>query len=315
MKSFKFILYLLPLCFLACGPETIPVLVETSFKDNKLPLQDIVFINDSVGYAIGGHTWSSGIILSTHNGGINWQTDTTFSPALLSITKWGDSMVIAVGYSGNLFINKHDKGWYGVRLFNWSEFKEIAVTPDQDMYIGTGSSFHGGTIIHVNKWFNIDTIYNTDNEIKSVVNSGKDELVAVGYGAIFNSHDKGKTWIRNRQDGDYYQKLVFPTEKTGYTVGFAGSILKTTDGGLSWKHLQRSKNNSFGNEPFLNVAYKNENTIYVCGQEGTLWKTEDGGENWQQFENFTDDHLTGIAITGNLIWLSSSSGKIYKVID
>ncbi|HMG14042.1 MAG TPA: YCF48-related protein [Saprospiraceae bacterium] len=315
MKYFQFILFLLPLCFIACGPETIPVLVQTSYKENILPLQDITFINDSVGYAIGGHTWNTGIILSTHDAGLTWKTDTTFIPALLSITKWGDSMVIAVGYSGNLFINKHNKGWYGVRVFNWSEFQEIAVTPDQDMFISTGSSFHGGQIIHLDKWFNIDTIYQTDNEIKSIANTNQKDMVAVGYGAIFNSSDKGKTWKRNRQDGDYYQKVVFTTEKTGYTVGFAGSILKTHDGGISWQQLKRSKNHSFGNEPFLDVVCKNENTIYVCGQHGTLWKSEDGGENWKQFEIFTDDHLTGIDITGNLIWLSSSSGKIYKVID
>ena len=315
MKSIRFILFLFSFSFFACAPDTIPVLVETSYKDNKLPLQDIIFINDSVGYAVGGHTWYSGIILSTHNGGANWKTDTTFIPALLSITKWGDSMVTAVGYSGNLLINKHNKGWQGIRLFNWSEFKELTVTPDQDMYIAIGSSFHVGQILHVNKWFGIDTIYNTENEIKSISNTTKNELVAVGYGAIFNSKDKGKTWERNRQDGDYYQKIIFPSEKTGYCIGFAGSILRTNDGGYSWKNLKNSKYNSFGNEPFLDVACKNENTIYVCGQSGTLWKSEDGGENWKQFENFTDDHLTGISITGNLIWLSSSSGKIYKVID
>ena len=300
---------------MSCGPETIPVLVQTSYKENSLRLNDISFINDSVGYAVGGLGYQSGIIVSTHNGGLNWQVDTSFIPALLSITKWGDSMVIAVGYSGNLFINKRDKGWHGVRIFNWNEFQEITVTPEQDMYIGTGSSFHGGQIIHVDKWFNIDTIYETDNEIKSLININKDEMVAVGYGAIFNSHDNGKTWIRNRQDGDYYQKIIFPTQKTGFTVGFAGSILRTSDGGISWKQLKSSNNHSFGNEPFLDIVCKNENIIYVCGLEGTLWKSEDGGENWKQFENFTDDHLTGIAITGNLIWLSSSSGKIYKVID
>jgi len=299
----------------ACGPEKIPVLVHTSNKTNIVPLKDILFINDSVGYAVGGLGYKSGIILSTHDSGETWRTDSVFTPGLLSLTKCGDSMVIGVGYSGNLFINKKDHGWQGKRLFNWSEFKEIALTPEQDMYIAIGSSFHVGQILHATKEFNIDTIYDFDNEVKSIVFINKNELVGAGYGVVLNSHDNGKSWIRNTQEGDYYQKLEFPNEKTGYAIGFAGSIIKTVDGGLNWKKLINSKSHSFGNEAFLDIACKDENTIYVCGEEGTLWKSSDGGNYWQQFDVFTDDHLTGIFLRANVIWLSASSGKVYKVID
>lgn len=300
---------------ISCSPEKIPVLVHTSNKTNTIPLKDILFINDSVGYAAGGLGYQSGIILSTHDAGQSWHVDSTFIPAILSLTKWGDSMVIGVGYSGNLLINKYDKGWLGKRLFNWSEFKEIAVTHEQDMYIAIGSSFHIGQILHVTKEFNIDTIYDFDNEIKSIVCLNKNELVGAGYGVVVNSHDNGKSWIRNSQEGDYYQKLEFTDDKTGYAIGFAGSIIKTLDGGNSWKELVSSKSHSFGSDAFLDIACKDDNSIYVCGEEGTLWKSSDGGNFWQQFDVFTSDHLTGISVRGNIIWLSSSSGKIYKVID
>ena len=308
--------YLLSICLVfSCNPEKIPVLVNTFNKTNTTTLKDIVFINDSVAYAAGGQGYISGIIVSTHDAGNTWQTDTSFIPGILSLSKWGDSMVVAVGYSGNLMINKRDQGWYGIRLQNWSEFKDIAFTPDQDMYIGIGSSFHAGQILHVTKDFNLDSIYDFDNEIKTISCISDKVMIAAGYGIIMKSTDNGNSWIRNKYNGDYYQKIVFPTPEIGYTIGFAGSIIKSTDGGDNWNSLKNSKNHSFGSEPFLDIAYKDENTLYICGESGALWKTQDGGNYWQQFDEFTEDHLTGISIVGNNIWLSSSSGKIYRVID
>jgi photosystem II stability/assembly factor-like uncharacterized protein len=101
--------------------------------------------------------------------------------------------------------------------------------------------------------------------------------------SIFNSLNA--QWIQlvsgttNRLD-----EIFFPVSDTGYVVGEAGTILKTTDGN-TWSPL------SVGSTKNLNdVFFLDTQTGFVAGDSGLFAKTTDGGNNWSlQFLNNIDE--------------------------
>ncbi len=70
--------------------------------------------------------------------------------------------------------------------------------------------------------------------------------------------------------------IWFADKNNGYAVGYNGTILKTTDAGLSWKTLNSGTTNSL-----FSVSFTNVNTGIVCGASGLILKTTDGGLSWK----------------------------------
>ncbi len=70
--------------------------------------------------------------------------------------------------------------------------------------------------------------------------------------------------------------IWFTDSNNGYAVGYNGTILKTTDAGLSWKTLKSGTTNSL-----FSVSFTNVNTGLVCGANGLILKTTNGGLTWK----------------------------------
>ena len=45
------------------------------------------------------------------------------------------------------------------------------------------------------------------------------------------------TWQNPKPQGNDLKSVKFATPDVGYTVGTVGTIMKTTDGGVTWTHL------------------------------------------------------------------------------
>ena len=63
---------------------------------------------------------------------------------------------------------------------------------------------------------------------------------------------------------------------TGWAVGTHGTVLKTIDGGLTWK-LQRSG----ANEHLARVAAFDTDNVAAAASDGSLLLTRDGGGTWK----------------------------------
>lgn len=111
---------------------------------------------------------------------------------------------------------------------------------------------------------------------------------ACGYeGRLFKTTDSGQTWDSLALTGNArfrdYNTAFFIDDLTGYIAGGNRSndsiqtILKTTDGGITWA-IQRD---NLG--PWIkSLSFVDNNTGYAVGNKGTILKTTDGGANWNQ---------------------------------
>lgn len=110
--------------------------------------------------------------------------------------------------------------------------------------------------------------------------------------------------------GNDLYDLHFPSSETGYAVGAAGTVVKTTDAGETWNSLPINTT-----EDLHAVHFTDEATGFVAGDVHTF-KTVDGGNNWAELTlpagySFRDllflDSQTGFCIGGD--------GLIFKTTD
>ena len=141
----------------------------------------------------------------------------------------------------------------------------------------------------------------------------------------------------------------FKDRDTGFVLGAYGLLLKTTDGGVSWRSLSHHTENidNFHLNSFLATA---EGRLLIAGEAGVLLSSDDQGESWQAlpspyegsffamaqsdqlylmglrgnlFRSRTGDHwlpmplsqhrsLTGAIVDGEQLWLLGQGGLVLE---
>src|SRR5947207_1642864 len=97
-------------------------------------------------------------------------------------------------------------------------------------------------------------------------------VLTAGIGFAQGSADSGWFWQNPLPQGNYLRPVSFTDANTGTVVGDSGTILRTTDGGATWK------SQSSGTTNYLTgVSFTDANTGTVVGGNGTILRTTDGG--------------------------------------
>lgn len=98
--------------------------------------------------------------------------------------------------------------------------------------------------------------------------------------------------------------IKFFNENTGWVAGYAGTILKTTNGGINW---ETQKTNLFNN--LRSLYFIDLNTGYACGEKNCLLKTTDGGSSWVSLlESSLRTLMTVIFLDSNNGFIGGSNG-------
>jgi photosystem II stability/assembly factor-like uncharacterized protein len=116
----------------------------------------------------------------------------------------------------------------------------------------------------------------------------------------------GWCWQRPLPQGNTINDTVFFDELRGWAVGEAGTILATTDGGVTWQ-VQRS-----GTQNRLEkVAFADTQNGWVLGTYGEVLRTADGGATWQSFSiGRADSAQTFGASDASNAWLTTYNGAM-----
>lgn len=112
--------------------------------------------------------------------------------------------------------------------------------------------------------------------------------------------------------------VEFGDSLTGYAAGGGGTILKTSNGGISWNELSSG----------TTVALRGISAVlpaiaYACGDNGTILKTTNGGSTWTSQSSGTNiqlnslyfiDEQNGFAVGGDVV-NNSTRGIVLKTTN
>jgi len=194
---------------------------------NDLPLYDINFVNESIGFAVGGNASCGGsgctlpgsIMLKTIDGGESWIKQEIYSDKseLHLIEFASDSKGFAIGYGTNL------------------------ITIDAGMTWEPYPANFGGYV------YDLQFISENVGFLSGIK------------GILYKTIDGGVSWIDISLDISYQLYTVgFQTEEIGY-LGSYKRLMKTTDGGVSWEFMDYAPGG------VSSICFTPENELVVFG--------------------------------------------------
>ncbi|HOP50502.1 MAG TPA: YCF48-related protein, partial [Ignavibacteriales bacterium] len=69
--------------------------------------------------------------------------------------------------------------------------------------------------------------------------------------------------------------IAFANASTAVAVGYNGTIIRSTNGGLTWQNIT-----SPTSQQLNSIAFANASTAVAVGYNGTIIRSTDGGQNW-----------------------------------
>lgn len=150
-------------------------------------------------------------------------------------------------------------------------------------------------------------------------------------GEFLKTENGGKTWSSPvKFTGDNIKKVYFSDEKTGwllcerniYSLGSLSPsyLLKTTDGGDTWKELDFVGNKQ--RRRVTNIFFSKNNFGLAVGESGALFAMEDGESDWRLKPSpvrylladgtFTDEFNGTIVGGGGTILVTEDAGASWK---
>jgi photosystem II stability/assembly factor-like uncharacterized protein len=105
--------------------------------------------------------------------------------------------------------------------------------------------------------------------------------------------------------------VFFANSLRGWTVGEAGGIWRTDDGGTTWV-----KQPSGATARLNRVQFVSPDLGWVVGDGGTILRTQDGGDHWSVMTSGTVNDLLGLSFAGGTSgWAVGAEGTILRTVD
>lgn len=110
------------------------------------------------------------------------------------------------------------------------------------------------------------------------------QFIAVGeQGQVLTASDANGPWTSAKiepQQGSTLTRVVFPQADLAIAVGHDGWIVRSTDGGKTWKEVAFTAES----DPLLGVAGPFDGRYYAYGAFGLLMASDDQGQTWQKLD-------------------------------
>ncbi len=231
-------------------------------------LYAVHFMSENNGIVVG----DTGIILSTDDGGLSWNTVNSGVISTLRGINFSDELTgIIVGSKGTILRTTNG----GV---SWTKLPKAST---KDLV--------GVTFIRQNTWV----------------------IVGTG-GLILRSTDNGLTWltIPNNIVVSFFS-VAFSDTNVGVMVGTSGNILRTTDGGLSWSKqksptLRNLLDVSFS-DPATGIAVGSQGTIIQSLDSGATWVYLASGTIYSLNSIFYRDIDRSFLVGDNAVFLDADT--------
>ena len=235
-------------------------------------LKDVFFINADTGWVAG-----TGMIMNTTNGGVNWTVQDSSNMEFWSIC----------------FTDK-DHGWaVGYKESGINGFIYHTTDGGQSWDFQDSSQYYLMDIFFVNA----DTGY--------AVGGGRSHTT------LLRTINAGTDWeTLLDQYGRQLYTVQFINDTVGWAAGAEGYILKTDDGGDSWKETYLD----IGINGLWDIHFVNQDTGWVVGGD-SLFKSTNGGDTWESLEGLSNhNYISCYFINSNSGWIGSGVNQLGKII-
>ena len=269
-------------------------------------LQDVFFINDTLGWAVGGTDYN-GSILNTNNGGSNWVIQSEAITRQLNAVFFINDSVGWIGggaeYPGGKIILKTTNA--GV---DWDTLLiDIGIPYSSIFDIKFVNDSIGWAVGGIYPGWGGEIFKTTNGGINWISQSGSSSPIAscdfisenVGWvtfagfisnsAGIMNTIDGGTNWnVQYMCDSLVWESvnsIIFVNDQKGWAAGFSyfdpteSIILHTTNGGLQWEPQNVSTTVMLNS-----IFFINEFKGWAVGDSGTILYTNNGGETFTENE-------------------------------
>lgn len=254
----------------------------------------------------------NGLIATSSDFGTNWQVCNIYSSEKLvycKVNSPGNFQVISA--SGIVFTSTDNGlGWVASDLKLKMPLSNIVVLEDGRLL----SAGVDGNITVIEPDLNTNSSINFifQNGFSSVVNSGGNSAIAVGYSGLCvlikakssNANDGWHLFENIPGNLSFNDVYLFPNKKA-IAVGNNGVILLKQSGSNSWSSV-----NSGVDDDLQAVKFLDDNLGLIVGDEGIVLKKTDGGSNWiVLLVGFPSIDLKCVEIVNNEKYLAGGTHK------
>jgi photosystem II stability/assembly factor-like uncharacterized protein len=116
-------------------------------------------------------------------------------------------------------------------------------------------------------------------------------IISADGGAMFSSHDQGKTWtpVPDIKDFGVRSIVAAPSKPTRFLSGTLRGVWLSEDSGTNWTRISDPKNLEMGGITATAIDPKDPDILYA-GTSHLPWKSVDGGKTWHSIHTgMTDD--------------------------
>jgi photosystem II stability/assembly factor-like uncharacterized protein len=116
-------------------------------------------------------------------------------------------------------------------------------------------------------------------------------IISADGGAMFASHDQGRTWVALPDIKDFGVRSIVaaPSKPTRFISGTLRGVMMSEDSGATWTRMSDPKNLEMGGITATAIDPKDADIMYA-GTSHLPWKSVDGGKTWHSIHTgMTDD--------------------------
>lgn len=297
-----------------------------SFK-MEIPIEYLTcldFNNSSLGVA----GTSSGYLMKSYDGGINWNRDFSgFNIWLNSVQVFSNNFLTAAA-------NNHQYSFLypyiltstdaGSTWLNHTRFMENPIniyslsSIDSSNILISGALNYNSGIIYKSTNGGISwsqSYYLSSGSMGSIEQLNQNLIFATGgdfsNGLIIKSTNNGLTWVNSFTSNFGIEGISIPDSTAIYSCG-DNIILKSTDLGESWTTIYQPTYAGFSDIEFIS-----SNVGYLVGgtYPSKIYKTSDNGQNWTSYDIFSNSSVFKISFPSDDVGYAAGSSGIYKTAN
>ncbi len=281
-------------------------------------LQTVFFLDSNTGFAAGGNSSSSSVLVKTTDGGATW------TPIALPITYRINDLFFVnsnVGYAG---------GYYGKMIKTTdggATWTEVATSVYQTIYDIEFFDENNGVISCEYYWYITHDGGLTWTTTKNI--SGfpgytmafadtQNGYVGGFYGHMLKTTDGGTTWnFANSVSTESLFDISYLDDQNAVIAGAYGTALVSQDGGLTWQRQNVGDNYNYLRHALYTTEPVTGNPlIMLCGDYGKIFKSGDKGQTWSSIQTSSASTLYSLVNPAdNVFYAAGYAGKVTKSTD